>query len=67
MATAMSEELFTKKQLSAKLKISCRSIDRKIQQGEFPRGFKIGSLVRWRSSVVEEWIEKNCPSHGRVK
>jgi predicted DNA-binding transcriptional regulator AlpA len=62
------EQLLTKKQVSSKLKISCRSIDRKIAQGEFPRGFKIGSsLVRWRLSIIDQWIEKNCPSHGRAR
>lgn len=69
MATNIQvEELLTKKQLAERLKLSCRSIDRKISLGEFPRGFKIGALVRWRRAVVEDWIMSNCPSNkGRAK
>jgi excisionase family DNA binding protein len=53
------EELLTKKQIAQVLKLSARSIDRKIAQGEFPKGMKIGSLVRWRRSSIEQWIRSN--------
>jgi predicted DNA-binding transcriptional regulator AlpA len=53
------EELLTKRQVSQQLKLSPRSIDRKISQGSFPKGFKIGSLVRWRRSSIEQWIRSN--------
>ena len=50
------EELLTKKQIAQSLKLSTRSIDRKIAQGEFPKGMKIGSLVRWPKVLVDKWI-----------
>lgn len=53
------EQLLTKRQLAERLRISCRSIDRYIASGDFPRGLKIGtkgSLVRWREATVAEWI-----------
>ena len=50
------EELLTKKQIAQFLKLSARSIDRKIAQGEFPKGMKIGSLVRWPKALIDKWI-----------
>jgi excisionase family DNA binding protein len=50
------EELLTKKQIAQVLKLSARSIDRKIAQGEFPKGMKIGSLVRWPKALIDKWI-----------
>ena len=53
-------ELVDKKQLSKLLCISTRSIDRKVLDGEFPKGIKFGvgpkALVRWPKIVVEKWI-----------
>jgi predicted DNA-binding transcriptional regulator AlpA len=57
------EQLLTKRQIAERLRISCRSVDRYIEQGAFPRGLRIGkgSLVRWREAVVEEWIRTRSP------
>ncbi len=53
-------ELLTKKQVAQVVKRSTRSIDRDIEQGNFPRGIKLGTgksgAVRWPRSVVEQWI-----------
>jgi predicted DNA-binding transcriptional regulator AlpA len=53
-------ELLTKKQVAQIVKRSTRSIDRDIEQGNFPRGIKLGTgksgAVRWPRSVVEQWI-----------
>lgn len=51
-------ELLTKKQIAHSLKLSSRSIDRKISRGEFPKGMKIGSLVRWPKSLVDNWVRE---------
>lgn len=56
------EQLLTKRQLAQKLQVSMRSIDRRISQGEFPRGLKVGASVRWRSSIIDAWISSNCPT-----
>jgi predicted DNA-binding transcriptional regulator AlpA len=59
------EQLLTKRQLAQKLQVSMRSIDRRISQGEFPRGLKVGSSVRWRSSIIDAWISSNCPAEKK--
>ena len=54
------EELFTKKQITQKLKRSTRQFDRDVKDGRFPAGIKLGEgkggAVRWPKSVVEKWI-----------
>ena len=55
------EKLLTKIELAERLKLSTRSIDRKIELGELPRGFKLGASVRWRESIVDQWIADGCP------
>ena len=49
-------ELVDKKQLAKMLCVSTRSIDRKIAEGDFPKGMKIGSLVRWPKALIEKWV-----------
>lgn len=55
------ERLITKKELADRLHLSIRSIDRKIDEGAIPGGFKLGVAVRWRESVIDQWIESGCP------
>jgi excisionase family DNA binding protein len=55
------DRLLTKKDLAERLRISTRSIDRKIRAEELPRGLKLGSLVRWRESDLAQWISEGCP------
>lgn len=68
LQTGNGEELLTKKQIAQFLKLSARSIDRKIAQGQFPKGMKIGSLVRWPKALIDKWIcdqwEKRCKSEA---
>lgn len=62
--STLSNELLTKRQLAELLKISTRSIDRKIAEGEFPPGIKLGAgkggAVRWPRSVYEEWVAERA-------
>lgn len=60
-----SEELLTKKQFAGLLKLSQRSVDRKIQTGDFPPGLKLGGAVRWRKAEIERWISEGCPSNSK--
>jgi excisionase family DNA binding protein len=55
------ERLITKKELAERLHLSIRSIERKIDEGAIPGGFKLGAAVRWRESVIDQWIEGGCP------
>lgn len=56
------DELLTKRQLAELLKTSTRTIDRKIAEGEFPPGIKLGkgrgATVRWPKSVYDDWISR---------
>ena len=50
-------QLLTKRELARQLKLSTRTIDRRIATGDFPRGFKVGSVVRWPIDEIERWVE----------
>ncbi len=52
--------LLTKEQLATKLAISTRTVYRKWMSGEIPAPVKIGSVIRWRSDVIDAWIENDC-------
>ena len=54
------EELLTKKQLASRTKFSLRTIDRKIAEGAFPKGLKLGGAVRWRKAEIDQWIAGGC-------
>lgn len=58
---AVRERLITKKELADRLNLSVRSIDRKIDEGAVPSGFRLGASIRWRESVIDRWIEGGCP------
>jgi len=54
--------LLTKEQVALKLQLSTRTIYRKWQEGAIPAPIKLGSVVRWRSDVIDQWIENDCPA-----
>jgi len=56
-----TERLLQKKETASKVGFSTRTLDRKIADGLFPAGIKIGASVRWRESVVDQWIADGCP------
>lgn len=49
-------ELLTIEELSAILKVSVRTTRRLHDQGKLPRAIRIGALLRWRRSDVEEFL-----------
>ena len=38
-----------------------RTIWRWNESGKMPKGFKVGALVRWSRSVIDQWISDGCP------
>lgn len=48
--------------VAALLAVSTRTIRRMADGGQMPRPVKLGSLVRWRRSDVDEWLAAGCPS-----
>lgn len=44
------------------LAISSSTVRRLADGGRMPRPVRLGALVRWRRSEVEDWIAAGCPS-----
>lgn len=58
-------ELLTKEQVAQRLNISLRTVYRLIQTGEIPAPVKLGKMLRWRTDVLDAWIENDCkPPRG---
>ena len=41
---------------------SSRHVRRLADSARMPRPIKLGSLVRWPRSVIEQWIADGCPN-----
>ena len=53
-----THRLLTKNDVAAKIRISKRTIDRKVKDGSFPIPKRTGSQsVHWIESEIDEWIE----------
>ena len=58
MATA-TERLMRAKEVYAMIGVSEASFYRMLRQGRFPAGLRLGpSMIRWRLSVVDGWINE---------
>ena len=44
---------------------STRHVYRLSDAGRMPAPLRLGSLVRWSKSSIEQWIEAGCPSCRR--
>lgn len=44
---------------------STRHVYRLADGGKMPAPVKLGALVRWSLSIIEEWIATGCPRCGR--
>lgn len=44
------------------LDCSTRHVYRLSDAGKMPRPVKLGALVRWQKSAIEDWIVAGCPS-----
>ena len=52
-------------QLAELLNCSSRHCYRLADAGRLPRPVKLGSLVRWRSAEIADWIAAGCPANWR--
>lgn len=57
-------KLLTKEQVALKLQLSTRTIYRMWQEGTLPAPVKLGGSIRWRSDVIDNWIENDCRVFG---
>ena len=64
--TAVAERpqaaLLDVKAVAALLRCSGRHVYRLSDAGKMPRPYKLGALVRWSRSAVEDWIAGGCKS-----
>jgi len=61
----MSAELLSVQAVSEMLGCSARHIYRLSDAGRMPAPVKLGALVRWSRTAVEEWIAAGCPRTDR--
>ncbi len=54
-------ELINAKTFAKLLSISERTLYRLKSSGELPKPVILGGSVRWRLSVVRDWINEGCP------
>jgi len=48
-------------QVRSLLNCSQRHIYRLVEKDQMPKPIKLGSIVRWSSSVIDNWIFNDCP------
>lgn len=48
------------------LDCSARHVYRLSDAGQMPPPVRLGSLVRWRRTDLDEWIQTGCPRAGRA-
>ena len=58
---AASPALLTVHDLSGKLNCSTRHIYRLVDTGRIPQPVKLGALLRWVRSDVDQWVTNGCP------
>ncbi len=51
--------------VAALLACSRRHVYRLSDTGRMPRPVKLGALVRWRRTLILQWISEGCPSCRR--
>lgn len=56
----VSPVLINISQVSQMLNCSKRHIYRMVDSGKMPRPVRLGSLVLWIRTKVEEWVENGC-------
>ena len=52
--------------VSALLTCSARTVRRMADSGQMPRPVRLNSLVRWRRTDLDTWLEAGCPRCGRA-
>lgn len=57
-----SSVLIDVRQTSILLGCSSRHVYRLSDAGRMPRPVKLGALVRWNRSEIEQWVTAGCPS-----
>jgi excisionase family DNA binding protein len=62
LASAVEPALLDVRAVARMLDCSWRHIYRMADSGRLPRPIRLGSLVRWRKSDLDQWLAEGCPS-----
>ena len=55
------------KQVALLLRCSARHVYRLVDGGKMPSPLRLGALVRWRQTDLEDWLAAGCPAVVRQK
>lgn len=61
LQAAETAALLDVRAVAALLGCSARHVYRLSDAGRMPRPLKLGQLVRWRRTVLLEWLDAGCP------
>lgn len=54
--------LLSKIEVTQRLKVCERTLEKLVRAGQFPRGLKLGKQVLWADEAVEKWLNKALES-----
>ena len=60
--TTQNTALLEVRQVAAVLGCSPRHVQRLADRGQMPRPVRLGALVRWSASEIDEWVAQGCPA-----
>ena len=55
---SQSAILLTKVEVTQRLKVCERTLEKLVRAGHFPRGLKLGKQVLWADAAVERWLNQ---------
>lgn len=58
MSSSYESRLLDTKQVAEMLRVSIKTVRRKIDSGELPKPRRMGRLLRWRLCDIERYISK---------
>jgi excisionase family DNA binding protein len=64
---APAAQLIDVQAVAEMLGCSPRHVYRLSDAGRMPAPVKLGSLVRWSASAIQEWVHQGCPSVRNMK
>jgi len=53
----VENDVLTVEELAQRLKVSPRTVWKRVAEGELPAPFTLGRLKRWRWSTILKWLE----------
>lgn len=57
-----SDKLITLDQIAEMLAVSKRQVFKLREEGLMPEPIKIKGSIRWKLSVIQQWIDLGCPA-----